>query len=211
MAIRDDSDVTPRRPVSDSDEMKNRSNLVVFGILPSRDAVESTIVALRANGFRSADVSALIPSPETNKEFSHEASSKAPEGIAAGATTGAAIGTTLGWLAGVGAIAIPGIGPFIAAGPIMAALAGLGVGSAVGGITGGLIGFGLPEYEAKRYEGQVKAGGILLSVHCDDSDWCDRAEEVLKSCGAKDVSSTSEADADYAESKRPYNLNTPRH
>lgn len=209
MAIRENS-MDGEVVVDRDEEMKSRSNYVVLGILASRQAVEHAVSALRANGFRSADISALIPSPETNKEFAHQAASKAPEGATTGATAGAAIGTTLGWLVGIGALAIPGVGPFIAAGPIMAALAGLGVGGAVGGITGGLIGFGIPEYEAKRYEGQIKAGGLLVSVHCDDSDWCDRAEEVLRQCGATDISTTRESSADYAQSKKPYNLNAPR-
>jgi len=113
------------------------------------------------------------------------------------------LGGALGWLVGIGALAIPGLGPFIAAGPIMAALAGAGVGGAVGGLTGALIGMGIPEYEAKRYEGRVKSGGILLSVHCDSSDWTKRAKEILESTGAEDVSSAGEASADFAKSDKP--------
>ena len=124
-------------------------------------------------------------------------------GVSAGAGTGAVIGGGLGWLAGIGALAIPGLGPFIAAGPIVAALAGLGVGGAVGGFTGALIGLGIPEYEAKRYEGRVKNGGILLSVHSDSSDWTKRAKEILELTGAEDISSTSEAKADFAKSDKP--------
>lgn len=126
-----------------------------------------------------------------------------PEGASAGAGTGAVIGGVLGWLAGVGAIAVPGIGPFIAAGPILAALAGIGAGGVVGGITGSLIGFGIPEYEAKRYEGRIKKGGILLSVHCDDSNWAQKAKTILQETGAEDVSSTGEARADFAKSDKP--------
>lgn len=113
------------------------------------------------------------------------------------------IGGTLGWLAGIGALAIPGLGMFVAAGPLMSLLAGLGVGGAVGGLTGALVGIGIPEYEAKRYEGQVKAGGILLSVHCDNNDWKMKAMEILKRTGAEDISSTGESSADYAETDRP--------
>jgi uncharacterized membrane protein len=113
------------------------------------------------------------------------------------------VGGALGWLAGIGALAIPGVGPFIAAGPIMAALAGVGVGGAVGGLTGALIGMGIPEFEAKRYEGRIKEGGILLSVHCDDSDWTKRAKEILENTGAQDVTSTAEAKADFQKSDKP--------
>jgi hypothetical protein len=117
---------------------------------------------------------------------------------------GAVLGGALGWLAGIGALAIPGLGPFIAAGPIMAALAGAGVGGAVGGLAGALIGMGIPEYEAKRYEGRVKDGGILLSVHCDDSAWTKKAKEILERTGAEDVSSTGEAHSDVDTSDRTY-------
>src|SRR5205814_2224080 len=128
---------------------------------------------------------------------------KAPEGASTGAGAGALLGGGLGWLAGIGALAIPGLGPFIAAGPIMAALAGAGVGGAVGGITGALIGMGIPEYEAKRYEGRVKSGGILLSVHSDDSEWTKRAKDILEQTGAQDISSTGEASADFSKTDKP--------
>lgn len=179
-------------------------NTAAFGIYPTRSSVENAVDALRDAGFRNTDISILFPENEGTKDFAHEKATKAPEGTAAGAGTGAVIGGTLGWLAGIGALAIPGIGPFIAAGPIIGALAGVGVGGAVGGITGALIGMGIPEYEAKRYEGRVKKGGILLSVHCDDSDWTKRAKEILERTGAEDISSTGEAAADYAKSDKPY-------
>src|SRR6202044_2115187 len=131
------------------------------------------------------------------KDFAVEKNTKAPEGTAAGATTGAVVGGALGWLAGIGALAIPGVGPLIAAGPIVAALTGVGVGGAIGGITGALIGMGIPEYEAKRYEGRIKDGGILLSVHCDDSNWTKRAKEILERTGATDIASTGESSADW--------------
>ena len=132
-----------------------------------------------------------------------DAASKAPEGAATGAGTGAVAGGVLGWLAGLGAIAIPGVGPFIAAGPIMAALAGAGVGGTVGGLTGALVGAGIPEYEAKRYEGRIKDGGILVSVHCDNSEWTSRAKDILEKTGAQDVSSAGEASADFAKTDKP--------
>jgi hypothetical protein len=136
--------------------------------------------------------SVLFPESSGTKDFAHEKNTKAPEGATAGAGTGAVIGGGLGWLAGIGALAIPGLGPFIAAGPIMAALAGAGVGGAVGGIKGALIGMGIPEYEAKRYEGKVKDGGILLSVHSDNSEWTKKAKNILEGTNAQDISSTGE-------------------
>ncbi len=178
-------------------------NTAVFGIYSSRAAVEETIDELTSAGFRTEDISVLLPENEGTKDFAHEKNTKLPEGVATGATTGGAIGGTLGLLAGIGALAIPGLGPFIAAGPIMGALAGLGVGAATGGFVGALVGMGIPEYEAKRYEGRVKQGGILLSVHCDNSDWVDRAKDILESTGAEDVASAGEKGADYAESDKP--------
>ena len=171
-------------------------NTAVFGIYPSYTAVEIGVDELRAAGFRNADISALFPENAGTREFAHEKNTKAPEGATTGAGTGVVLGGAMGWLLGIGAIAIPGLGPFIAAGPIMAALAGAGVGGAVGGVTGALIGMGIPEYEAKRYEGRVKDGGILLSVHSDSSDWTKRAKEILKRTGAQDISSTGEASSD---------------
>jgi hypothetical protein len=178
-------------------------NTAVFGIYPEYADVENGVDALQAAGFRNTDISVLFPENVGTKDFAHKKETKAPEGTAAGATTGAVIGGGLGWLAGIGALAIPGLGPFIAAGPIMAALAGVGVGGAVGGITGALIGMGIPEYEAKRYEGRVKDGGILLSVHSDNSEWTKRAKEILERTGAQDISSSGEASADFSKSDRP--------
>jgi len=178
-------------------------NTGVFGLYSNRSGAEHGVDTLKEAGFRNTDISVLFPQNVGSKDFGHEKGSKAPEGAAAGAGTGAVVGGTLGWLVGIGALAIPGVGPFIAAGPIMAALAGMGVGGAVGGLTGSLIGMGMPEYVAKRYEGRVKEGGILLSVHSDNSDWTKRAKEILERTGAQDISSTSEASADYATSDRP--------
>ena len=165
----------------------------VFGIYTERKGAERGVDTLKAAGFRNTDISVLFPEGKGTKEFAHEKHTKAPEGAATGAGTGAVLGGGLGWLVGIGALAIPGIGPFIAAGPIVAALAGVGVGGAVGGITGALIGMGIPEYEAKRYEGHVKDGGILLSVHSDNSEWTSKAKDILKATGAKDIASTGEA------------------
>src|SRR6266436_5889044 len=146
-------------------------NTAAFGIYANRVDVENAVDALKAAGFRNTDISVLFPQNVGTKDFAHEKHTKAPEGATTGAGTGVVIGGALGWLAGIGAIAIPGAGPFIAAGPIVAALAGAGAAGTVGGVAGGLIGLGIPEYEAKRYEGQIKGGKILLSVHCDDSEW----------------------------------------
>ena len=179
-------------------------NTAVFGIYTTREAVEEGIECLRQASFRNEDISILFPENVGNKDFAHVKASKAPEGASTGAATGGVIGGVLGWLAGIGAIAIPGVGPFIAAGPIMAALAGLGVGTAVGGIAGGLVGFGIPEYEAKRYEGRIKKGGYLVSVHCDDSTWVGKAKKILDETGAEDISSTGEATADFAKTDKPH-------
>lgn len=176
-------------------------NTAVFGIYPSYASVENGVDALRSAGFRNEDISALFPEGTGTKAFAHEKNTKAPEGATTGAGTGVVLGGAMGWLLGIGAIAIPGLGPFIAAGPIMAALAGAGVGGAVGGIAGALIGMGIPEYEAKRYEGRVKDGGILLSVHSDNSEWTKRAKEILKRTGAEDISSSGEAGSDDTSEK----------
>jgi hypothetical protein len=170
-------------------------NTAVFGIYPSAEHAERAVDALITAGFMSPDISVLLPDTRSTKEFAHVKETKAPEGTAAGVTTGGLIGGTLGVLAGIGTLAIPGVGPFIAAGPIMAGLAGLGVGGAVGGLVGALVGMGIPEYEAKRYEGRVKKGGTLLSVHCDSSAEVSRAKDVLKTTGAEDVASTGESAA----------------
>src|SRR5437764_6113622 len=178
-------------------------NTAVFGIYASYGAADAAVDALRAAGFRNTDISVMFPENVGTKDFAHEKGTKAPEGATTGAGTGAVLGGAVGWLAGIGALAIPGVGPLIAAGPIVAALAGAGVGGAVGGLTGALIGMGIPEYEAKRYEGRVKEGGILLSVHSDNSDWTKKAKDILERTGADDVSSTGEAKADFSKTDKP--------
>ena len=177
----------------------------VFGIYSSRTAVENATDALVQAGFPTSDISVLLPESLASsgpKEMGTKKATKAPEGTTAGATAGGVIGGTLGVLAGVGLLAIPGLGPFIAAGPIMAGLAGLGVGGAVGGVTGALIGMGIPEFEAKRYEGRLKNGGILLSVHCDTGEEIKRAKELLERTGGQDVSSTGESSVKDSEEAR---------
>ena len=167
-------------------------NTAAFGIYKTRSQAEQAVDRLMAAGFSNNDISVLLPDTSSTKEFSHEKNTKAPEGTATGVAAGGAVGGTLGLLAGIGALAIPGVGPLIAAGPIMGALAGLGVGGAVGGLIGALVGLGIPEYEAKRYEGRIKEGGILLSVHCDTSDEVSRAKDIMKQTGAEDIASAGE-------------------
>ncbi len=168
----------------------------VFGIFHSENEAEQTVNRLLAAGFANDDISVLLQDNKGTRDFAHKKDTKAPEGTTTGATTGGVIGGALGLLAGIGALAIPGVGPLIAAGPIMSTLAGIGAGGAVGGLLGALIGMGIPEYEAKRYEGHIKNGGVLLSVHCSTSDQISRAKKLLEQNGAKDIASSSEAGAD---------------
>jgi len=165
----------------------------VICIASSESQAITIVDRLKAAGFSNNDISVLFPDKTGTKDFAHEQHTKAPEGAATGGITGGVLGGALGWLAGIGALAIPGVGPFIAAGPIMAALGGAAVGGTVGGIAGALVGLGIPEYEAKRYEGKIREGNILLSVHSDDSDETREAKEIFKQAGAKDISSTGEA------------------
>lgn len=178
-------------------------NIAAFGLYRTQLQVEEGLQALKDAGFRNTDVSVLMPENVGSKDLGHEKHTKAPEGAATGAASGAILGGALGWLAGIGALAIPGIGPFLAAGPIVAALAGAGAVGTLAGLTGALVGAGMPEYEAKRYEGRIKHGGILLSVHCDNDDWAKRAKEILERSGAEDISTSTEASADYMKSDRP--------
>ncbi len=186
----------------------------VFGIFGSKMEVEICVDTLKTRGFRNSDISVLMPTDASTLNFAHEKSTKAPEGATTGATSGAVIGGTLGWLAGIGFLAIPGIGPFVAAGPLVAAVAGAGIGGTVGGVTGALIGMGFPEYEAKRYEGFVKDGGILLSVHVDDNNWQMKAKDTLGNCGARNIATASEekSDGSYNKSQRvpPPRQQSPR-
>ncbi len=178
-------------------------NTAVYGIYPNRAMAENAVDRLLAADFRNEDISVLLQDNVGTKDFAHEKETKAPEGTTTGVIAGGAVGGTLGLLAGIGALAIPGLGPFIAAGPIMGALAGIGSGGVVGGIIGALVGMGIPEFEAKRYEGRIKEGGVLLSVHCDNGEWAGRAKDLLKQTGATDVSSAGEASADFDKSDKP--------
>ena len=165
----------------------------VFCIAQSEAQATTIVDELKASGFSNNDISVLFPDKAGTKDFAHEQNTKAPEGAATGAGTGGVLGGALGWLVGIGALAIPGLGPLVAAGPIMAALSGAAAGAAVGGLSGALIGMGIPEYEAKRYEGKVKDGNILVSVHTDDSTERDRAKTIFEEAGAENISYTEEA------------------
>lgn len=178
-------------------------NTAVFGIYADRLAVEEAVDHLRTAGFRATDISVLFPDNQGTKDFAHEKNTKAPEGVTTGVVAGGIAGGVLGWLTGIGALAIPGLGPFIAAGPIVAALAGAGAVGTLGGIVGALAGMGIPEYEAKRYEGRVREGGVLVSVHCDNSDWVKRAREILERSGGQDVASAGEKHGDFANTDKP--------
>lgn len=169
------------------------SKSAVFGIASTGIQAERIANALKAAGFAGNDISVLFPDKTGTRDFAHEQHTKAPEGAATGAGTGGLLGGGLGWLVGIGSLAIPGVGPFIAAGPIMAALGGAAVGAAVGGLTGALVGLGIPEYEAKQYEGKIREGNILISVHAEDGKEVSRAKEIFKREGAHDISYTGEA------------------
>src|SRR5687768_17668597 len=166
----------------------------VFCIATSEFQAESIVNELKIAGFGDNDISVLFPDKTGTKDFAHEQHTKAPEGAVTGASTLGVVGGALGWLAGIGALAVPGVGPFVAAGPIMAALGGAAVGAAVGGIAGALVGMGIPEYEAKRYEGKIKAGNILISVHSENNEETKKAKEIFEQAGAQDISTSSEAE-----------------
>lgn len=178
-------------------------NIAVFGVYPTHDSADLAVDTLRTKGFRPTDISVLFPQNAGSKELGHVKGTKSAEGAVAGGGTGAVIGGALGWLAGVGMLAIPGVGPLIAAGPIVATLAGVGAGGAVGGTMGALIGLGRPEYQAKRYEGRMRKGGILLSVHADDREWAKKGKRILEQTGAEDISSTGQAKGDFGNTDRP--------
>ena len=168
----------------------------VFCLATSDVQANNLVQTLKLASFRMDDISVLYPDKNTSRDFAIAKGTKAPEGAAAGGATGVVVGGALGWMVGIGLIAIPGVGPFIAAGPILAMLGGAAVGATVGGLTGTLIGMGIPEFEAKRYEGKIKEGRILISVHADNSEWANRAKKIFKDGGAEDITSTSEASAD---------------
>jgi hypothetical protein len=187
--------------------MKDKKSMSVLGIYKSRNDVERAVDTLRSDGFSSDDISVLLPDSSGSQNFAHTKGTKAPEGATTGASTGVVVGGTLGLLAGIGALAIPGIGPFIAAGPIMAALAGAGIGGAIGGIGGALVGLGIPEYEAKRYETFVKNGGILISVHASSTEEIAKAKKGLERTGATDIASTGETKSDWKSPSKTQDFN----
>lgn len=175
----------------------------VYGIYATRQDAEVAIDSMRASGFGAQDISVLFPDNEGTKDIGHEKHTKAPEKATAGAAIAGLAGGAIGWLVGIGALAIPGVGPFVAAGPLMGALAGLGAGSVVGGLAGALIGMGIPEYEAKRYEGRIRSGGILLSVHCDNDLMIGRAKEMLRHTGAEDIAAAEEGKVSARDLREP--------
>lgn len=178
-------------------------NASVYGIYPDQGTARDAVKALKTAGFRTTDISVLLPENVGSKDFAHEKHTKAPEGAAAGGGTGAIIGAALGWLAATGSLMIPGLEGFAAAGPVIGTMGGLGAGAMLGGITGALFGMGVPEYEAKRYAGRIRRGGILLSVHCDDHHWTGPARSIMKKTGAMDIGVRSEARADHSASDKP--------
>lgn len=184
-------------------ENRMARNISIFGIYKMNEDAAKAVDLLREAGFRNTDISVLFSETPGNKDLGLNKATKAPEGAATGAGSGAILGGALGWLAGIGSLAIPGVGPFIAAGPLIGLLAGLGAGGAVGGIAGALIGAGIPEYEAKRYEGRIRGGHALLSVHCDDGNWEHTAREILRKTGAEDIGASHEAPAEFDSSDRP--------
>lgn len=165
----------------------------IYCVAQNVEQTEHIVDQLKKAGFSNNDISVLFPDKSTSKDFAHEKSTKAPEGATIGGTTGLGVGAVLGWLAGIGSLAIPGVGPFIAAGPIMGALSGAAVGAAAGGLTGALAGLGIPEYEAKRYEGKIRGGNVLISVHTESSEELSKAEDILEQAHAEDISSTIES------------------
>jgi hypothetical protein len=178
-------------------------NTSVIGVYPDRTTVSDAINVLHKAGYRATDLSVLSSDNQGSKDFAHEKHTKAPQGAATGAAVGAVVGAALAWLASTQAVAIASFGPLVAAGPLLAALAGAGAGGTLGWIAGWLAGLPLTEYVAKRYAGRIRRGGILLSVHCDSREWCDRAKRTLKDTGAQSISSASEAAADYGTTDRP--------
>jgi hypothetical protein len=178
-------------------------NVAAFGIYPDQASVNDAVASLKAAGFRNTDISVLFPENLGSKDFAHEKHTKAPEGAVAGGGSGAVLGAAFGWLTGAGALMIPGLEAMQAAGPMIAMLGGMGVGVTVGGLAGAVAGSSIPEYEAKRYEGRVRKGGILLSVHCDNPEWAKTARMILKRTGAHDIATTGEAKADFARSEKP--------
>jgi hypothetical protein len=187
------------------------SNKSVFCIATSRSQAEYIVDCLKTQTFSNNDISVLFPDKDTTRDFAHEKHTKAPEGAVTGASAGGVIGGALGWIAGIGALAIPGVGPFIAAGPIVAALSGVAIGGALGGITGALVGLGIPEFEAKRYEGKIKEGNILISVHATNNEEVDEAKEIFTKAGAHDICTTGESGVPHADKDKSPQVSVGAH
>jgi hypothetical protein len=187
------------------DEVQNMAskNMAVFGLYPSRTAAEEAMGHLLSAGFRNTDASVLVPENQGTKDLAHEKHTKAPEGLATGVILGGIVGGVLGWLIATGVLAIPQLAPYIASGPIVAALAGAAAVGVLAGIIGALVGLSIPEYEAKRFEGRIRDGGILLSVHCDNNEWTKRAKTVLVDTGAQDIGAAGEKSGDFANADKP--------
>jgi hypothetical protein len=178
-------------------------NTSVMGIYPDRTTVSDAVNVLHKAGYRAADIAVLSSDNQGSKDFAHEKRTKAFEGAAAGAAVGAALGAAIAWFVSTQNVPLTNLGPLIAAGPVVAALTGAGAGGALGWIAGFLEGLRLTEYVAKRYAGRIRRGGILLSVHCDSPEWCDRAKKTLKTTGARNISSAAEAAADFGTTDKP--------
>ena len=178
-------------------------NTSVMGIYPDRTTVSDAINVLHKAGYRATDVLVMSSDNQGSKDFAHEKHTRAPAGAATGAAVGAVVGAALAWFVATHTLTITGLGPLVEAGPVLAALAGAGAGGALGWIVGLLAGLRLPEYVAKRYVGRIRRGGILLSVHCDSQEWCDRAKKTLRDTGAREISSAAEAAADYGTTDKP--------
>ncbi|HET8549930.1 MAG TPA: DUF3341 domain-containing protein [Bryobacteraceae bacterium] len=178
-------------------------NTAAYGIFADEATAKDAVEGLKSSGFRAADISIMLPDNLGTKDFAHEKHSKAPEGAATGGSAAGIAGGVLGYLIGAGSFMLPGLEPFAAAGPVMAALGGLGAGAVVGGVTGALVGLGIPEYEAKRYVGRIRRGGILMSVHCDDAHWAHSAMSILRRCGAMDTAVRPEGRGSHVRHHRP--------
>ena len=178
-------------------------NTAVFGIYPSRLEMEEAVDRLRRAGFRSTDVSALLQDNQGTKDFAHEKSTKAPEGASVGLIVGVIVGGVLGWMAGIGALTMPRLTTLTAAGPILAALAGIGAFGVLGAIIGALAGLGIPEYEARRYAGRIRNGGVLVSVHCDSHEWVRKAKEVMEHAGGQKIAAEAEKPGDFSNADKP--------
>jgi hypothetical protein len=181
----------------------SRKNTALFGIYPTHASADAAVDTFRLKGFRNTDIAVMFPQNVGSKELGHEKGTKSAEGAVAGGGIGAAVGGAVGWLAGVGLLVTPGTGPFLAAGTVVAVLAGMGAGGAIGGAAGALIGLAIPEYQAKRYEGRMRKGGILLSVHADDQEWISKGRQILEQTGAEHIAQTGETKGDFGNSDRP--------